>query len=100
MLAVGNQAPWRRRSVLQVELWRLNIQPLKKWPAAQPGRMMRISRDGGGRGRGEFIPHKAPITPANRIDDASIVLNKYGGLCRKVSMVVVIPGLSAGERTV
>lgn len=49
---------------------------------------------------GGFIPHKAPITPANRIDDASIVSNKYGGLCRKVSMVVVIPGESAGERTV
>lgn len=97
MLAVGNQTPWRRRSVRQVELWRLKIQPLKKWPAAQPRRMVRIWRDGG---LGGSIPHKAPTTPANRIDDASIVSNKYGGLCRKVSMVVVIPGQSAGERTV
>lgn len=47
MLAVGNQTPWRRRSVRQVELWRLKIQPLKKWPAAQPGRMVRIWRDEG-----------------------------------------------------
>jgi hypothetical protein len=45
------------------------------------------------------IPHKAPITPANRIDDASTVSNKYGGLCKKVSMVVVIPGESAGAKT-
>lgn len=50
MLAVGNQTPWRRRSVRQVELWRLKIQPLKKWPAAQPRRMVRIWRDGGREG--------------------------------------------------
>lgn len=47
MLPIGNQTPWRRSSVLHVEPWYLKIQPLKKWPTAQPGEMVRIWRDGG-----------------------------------------------------
>jgi hypothetical protein len=39
----------------------------------------------------EDLPPRAPITPAKRMDDASIVSKLYGGLWRKLSIVVVIP---------
>ncbi|MBZ6376663.1 MAG: hypothetical protein LBE67_17255 [Kocuria palustris] len=69
------------------------VEEVTKCPAWKDGENPEIA------GVREYIPHKAPITPANRIDDAPIVSNKYGGLCKKVSMVVVIPGESAGAKT-
>jgi hypothetical protein len=69
------------------------VEKVAKCPAWKDGENLEIARVRG------YIPHKAPITPANRIDDASTVSNKYGGLCKKVSMVVVIPGESAGAKT-